>query len=340
MSTMDLSTRYLGLELRSPLVPSASPLSESLDNIRRMEDEGAGAVVLHSLFEEQLTHAGLELDHYLQYGSDSHGEALSYFPDSDNYLLGPDAYLAHLTAASKAVEMPVIASLNGVSPGGWTSMARQMQDAGAAALELNPYFIQADPTVSATDVESMYSDVVQQVCERVSIPVAVKLNPFFSALPHFCARLVNAGASGLVLFNRFYQPDFDLVHLEVVPRVHLSTAAELRLPLRWIAIMFGRVDADFALTTGVHTHEDVIKALMAGAQVTMVASELLRSGIGRIGDMMEATRAWLVERGYDSLAQCIGSMSQQNVANPGAFERANYLKTLQSWSHDPAALSP
>ena len=328
---MDLSTTYLGLDLRSPVVPSASPLSESVSNIRQMEDEGAGAVVLHSLFEEQLTQASLEIDHFLTLGSDSHGEAVSYFPESDSYHVGPDLYLEHVREASEAVDIPIIGSLNGVSSGGWTSFAKEIEAAGASALELNTYFIATDPELSGHEVERMYEEVVRDVTDAVSIPVAVKLNPFFSSLPNMAAMLVQAGASGLVMFNRFYQPDIDIERLEVVPRIHLSTGDSIRLPLRWIAILYGRVDADMALTSGVHTHEDVIKGLMAGAQVTMVASELLKNGIGRISQLLEATNFWLTDRGYDSVKQCIGSMSQQHVAEPAAFERANYLRTLQSW---------
>lgn len=328
---MDLSTTYLGLDLRSPIVPSASPLSESVSNIRQMEDEGAGAVVLHSLFEEQLTQASLEIDHFLTLGSDSHGEAVSYFPESESYHVGPELYLEHVREASDAVDIPIIGSLNGVSSGGWTSFAKDIEAAGASAIELNTYFIATDPELSGHEVERMYMEVVRDVTDVVSIPVAIKLNPFFSSLPHMAAMLVDAGASGLVMFNRFYQPDIDIEHLEVVPRVHLSTGDAIRLPLRWIAILYGRIQADMALTSGVHTHEDVIKGLMAGANVTMLASELLKNGIGRISQLLEATSFWLTDRGYESVRQCIGSMSQQHVSEPGAFERANYLRTLQSW---------
>jgi dihydroorotate dehydrogenase (fumarate) len=332
---MDTRTTYLGMTLRSPIVPSASPLSESVSNIRQMEDAGAGAVVLHSLFEEQLARTSLELDHFLAFGTDSHGEALSYFPEHDTYHVGPETYLEHIRQAVEAVDIPVIASLNGVSAGGWTGFAKQIEQAGAAALELNAYFIPTDPELSGEEVERIYLEVVRDVCEEVDIPVAVKLNPFFSSLPHMAKRLVDAGASGLVLFNRFYQPDLDLASLSVIPRVHLSSSEELRLPLRWIAILYGRLEADLALTSGVHTYEDAIKGLMAGANITMVASELLKNGIGRISEMHDAMVGWFTEHGYESVSQCIGSMSQQHVAEPAAFERANYLKVLQSWSPDP-----
>ncbi|NNE71006.1 MAG: dihydroorotate dehydrogenase-like protein [Rhodothermales bacterium] len=328
---MDLSTTYLGLDLKCPIVPSASPLSESVSNIKKMEDAGAGAVVLHSLFEEQLTQSSLEIDHFLTLGSESHGEAASYFPHHDEYHVGPETYLHHIVEATSAVDIPIIASLNGVSSGGWTSFAKEIEAAGASALELNTYFIATDPELTGHEVERMYLEVVRDVTDAVSIPVAVKLNPFFSSLPYMCGQLVEAGAAGLVLFNRFYQPDLDIERLEVVPRVHLSSSEALRLPIRWIAILFGRIEADFALTSGVHTHEDVIKGLMAGANITMVASEILKNGIGRIPEMLIATSHWLEDHGYDSLRQCIGSMSQKHVAEPGAFERANYLRTLQSW---------
>jgi dihydroorotate dehydrogenase (fumarate) len=332
---MDLSTTYLGLKLRNPLVPSASPLSNSVNSIRRMEDAGAGAVVMHSLFEEQLTQQSLELDHFLTYGAESFSEALSYFPEAGAYAVGPDTYLEHVRAAKESVGIPIIGSLNGVSSGGWTSFAKQIEQAGADALELNIYYVPTEPHLTGASVEQMYVDVVSDVVGAVSIPVAVKLSPFFSSIPNISLRMAEAGARGLVLFNRFYQPDLDLELLEVVPRLVLSTSEELRLPLRWIAVLFGRVPIDFALTSGVHTFEDVLKGLMAGARVTMMASELLANGVGRLREILEALRFWMEEREYDSVAQMQGSMSQQHVAEPAAFERANYVRTLQSWSPDP-----
>lgn len=332
---MDLSTTYLGLRLRNPLVPSASPLSHSVNSIRRMEDAGAGAVVMHSLFEEQLTRQSLELDHFLTYGAESFSEALSYFPEADSYEVGPDAYLEHIRMAKESVDIPIIGSLNGVSSGGWTAFAKQIEQAGADALELNIYYVPTEPHLTGASVEQMYVDVAADVAGAVSIPVAIKLNPFFSSIPNISLRLAEAGARGLVFFNRFYQPDLDLEALDVVPRLVLSTSEELRLPLRWIAILYGRVPVDFALTSGVHTFEDVLKGLMAGARVTMLASELLANGIGRVREILEAMQFWMEEKEYVSVAQMQGSMSQQHVAEPAAFERANYVRTLQSWSPDP-----
>jgi dihydroorotate dehydrogenase (fumarate) len=336
---MKLNTNYLGLNLRSPIVPSASPLSEDIATIRSMEDYGAGAVVLYSLFEEQIEHESHELDHYLTAGTDSFAESLSFFPDMDSYITGPDRYLEHIRQAREAVVIPVIASLNGASPGGWTNHARLMEEAGASAIELNLYYIPADVTVSAADIEKRYLAVVKLVREAVSIPVAVKLSPFFSSTAHFANELCKVGASGLVLFNRFYQPDLDIYKLEVVPRLQLSSPADLRLPLRWIAMLYGHVPADLALTSGVRTYEDVIKGLMAGASVVMVASELLRNGVSRIQDMKDAMGQWLEEHEYDSVEQLQGSMSQIHVADPAAFERANYMRVLGAWRDDPMGVS-
>lgn len=337
-ASIDLRTRYLGLELKHPLVPSASPLSQTLDGIRRMEDAGASAVVMYSLFEEQIEHESLSLEHYMTYGSESYAEALSYFPEPQDYNVGPDGYLELVRAAKEAVDIPIIGSLNGASPGGWTRYARLIQEAGADALELNVYHLPTDPSVSGEDVERLYFDVLRDVREMVSIPLTVKLSPYFSSMANMAQRLARAGADGLALFNRFYQPDFDLEALEVGPHLVLSSSDELRLPLRWIAILYGRVQADFALTTGVHSHLDVLKGLMAGASVTMVASELLRSGVWRLTDILEDLKAWMVEREYASVNQMQGSMSQQHVADPEAFERANYMRTLQSFRFDPTGL--
>ena len=336
--TVDLSTRYLGLDLAHPLVPSASPLSQTLDGIRRMEDAGASAVVMYSLFEEQITHESLSLEHYLSYGSESYAEALSYFPEPQDYNVGPDGYLELTRDAKASVDIPIIGSLNGSSPGGWTHYAKLIQDAGADALELNIYHVATDPSMSGDDVERLYLDVLRDVREMVSIPLAVKLSPYFSSMANMAQRLARSGADGLVLFNRFYQPDFDLEALEVGPHLVLSDSDELRLPLRWIAILYGRVQADFALTSGVHTHLDVLKGLMAGANVTMLASELLKNGIWRITDIVEDLKAWMTEHEYASVAQMLGSMSQQHVADAAAFERANYMRTLQSFRLDPTGL--
>jgi len=327
----DLTTTYLGLQLKHPVVAASSPLSKSLDQIRRLEDAGAAAVVMYSLFEEQITHESRELDHYLTRGSDTSAEAAGYFPDMDDYNLGPEGYVDLIAKAKQAVKVPIIGSLNGVSPGGWLQHAKLIEQAGADAIELNLYYLPSDPQLDAATLENNYREVVATVREAVRIPLAVKLSPNFTALPNFAAKLAAAGANGLVLFNRFYQPDFDLDQLEVVPHLSLSTSAELRLPLRWTAILHGRIKADLALSGGVHTSEDVIKAMMAGAKCTMIASELLMHGTSRIGDLVRGLHTWLNEKEYTSISQMQGSMSQQNVAAPAAFERANYLKTLSSW---------
>jgi dihydroorotate dehydrogenase (fumarate) len=332
---MDLSTTYLGMKLKHPIVPSASPLSQTLDGIRRLEDAGASAIVMYSLFEEEIEGESHILDHYLSYGTESYAEALSYFPDLNRYNVGPDAYLRLLQNAKAAVDVPIIASLNGISTGGWVEYARHMENAGADALELNIYYIATDPYTSSTSVEERYLDVIRAVKSQVQIPVAVKVGPYFSAFANMALRMAKAGADGLVLFNRFYQPDLDLEELRVVPNLALSSSHELRLPMRWIAILHGKVPLDLALTSGVHTHLDVLKGLMAGAKVTMMASELLRKGIYRIDEIVNSMKAWMEEHEYESVTQMQGSMSQLNVAEPDAFERANYMKVLQSWRSDP-----
>lgn len=327
---VDLTTTYLGLQLKNPLVASASPISKKLDGVRRLEDAGVSAVVMYSLFEEQIIHESLALDHYLSRGSESQPEAQTYFPDLDNYNIGPDSYLELIAKIKAAVQIPVIASLNGATPGGWVDYARRMQEAGADALELNIYQIPTDPSVSAEQVEKTYIEIVRDVRSQVTIPLAVKLSPFFTSLPNLAAQLAGAGANGLVLFNRFYQPDLDIETLEVVPNLVLSTSEELRLPLRWVAILYGRVKTDLALSSGVHTHVDVIKALMAGANVAMTTSELLQKGIHRAGEILAELRNWMDKFEYESVRQMTGSMSQQAVADPAAFERANYMKALTS----------
>jgi dihydroorotate dehydrogenase (fumarate) len=283
------------------------------------------------LFEEQITFDSLYVDHYLRRGTESYAESLSYFPEMDDYNVGPDEYTNLLRRAKEAVDIPIIGSLNGVSVGGWTSYAAQIQDAGADALELNLYYISADVDQTGEDVEKMYLDMLRQVKATVKIPVAMKLSPYFSSTANMARRLVEAGASGLVLFNRFYQPDLDVEALEVVPRLVLSNSNELRLPLRWVAILYGRVLADLAITSGVHTSEDVLKGLMAGAKVTMMASELLQRGVGRIQEVLDELVLWMTEHEYESVTQMIGSMSQQHCAEPAAFERANYMKTLDAY---------
>jgi len=329
---MDLSTAYLGLRLKNPLVPSSSPLSYKLSTLKQLEDAGASAVVLYSLFEEQIELENDTLDRCLTYGAESFAEAVTYFPDLRAYPAQPDAYLEHIRRAKEALSIPVIASLNGVSTGGWVRYARAIQEAGADALELNMYFLSTDADSRGDLVESMYADLLVDIRRAVTIPVAVKLSPFFSALPNIARRLVRAGANGLVLFNRFYQPDFDIETLDVVPHLVLSDSNDLRLPLRWIAILYGRVGADLALTSGVHTAEDMLKGLMAGASVTMMASELLQNGIGRLADILRDLERWLIDHEYESVQQLIGSMSHRSVAAPAAFERANYMRVLQSFA--------
>jgi dihydroorotate dehydrogenase (fumarate) len=331
--TVDLTTSYLGLELKNPVVASASPLSKKLDLVKRLDDAGTAAIVMYSLFEEQITHESRELDHFLTRGTEHYGEALSYFPDLGHYNIGPERYLEHLHRVKQAVSIPVIGSLNGISSGGWIEYAQRIQEAGADALELNIYYLPTDPDLSSAELEDSYVALVRDVCARVRIPVALKLSPFFTALPHIARRFAQAGAGALVLFNRFYQPDFDLEQLEVTPNLQLSTSHDLRLPLSWIAMLYGRIPLDFALTGGVHTAQDVLKAMMAGANVAMLASELLANGIYRVSDILADLRAWMIEHEYSSIREMQGSMSQRAVAEPAAFERANYMKALNSFDN-------
>jgi dihydroorotate dehydrogenase (fumarate) len=332
---MDLSTTYLGLNLKNPIVPSASPLSHTLDSMKRLEGAGAAAVVMYSLFEEQISHEAAELDHYMQYGAESFAEATSYFPEADEYNLGPEEYIDHIHEAKEALEIPVIGSLNGISTGGWISYAKKIEEAGADALELNVYHIPTDPQQNAGDVEQLYVEVLKAVRNSVKIPVAMKLSPFFSNMANMAHKLDEAGVDGLVLFNRFYQPDFDLAELEVTPNVILSTPQALRLPLRWIAILHGRIKANLAATSGVHTAQDVLKMLMAGADVTMMCSALLKHGPSHLTEVLEEVNKWMIDHEYVSVAQMKGSMSQKSVANPAAFERANYMKALNSYKVIP-----
>jgi dihydroorotate dehydrogenase (fumarate) len=331
MSMPDLSTSYLGLALRNPLVASASPLSQRLDTVLQLEEAGIGAIVMHSLFEEQLIREGLALDYALSHGTESYAEALTYLPDTGPYGIGPETYLDHLYQLKRAASVPIIASLNGVSNNGWVGFAREIEQAGADALELNLYFLPLDFDLSAQQLEDSYVALVRDVRANIRIPLAVKLSPFFTALPHAARRIVEAGADGLVLFNRFYQPDIDLEELEVVPHLELSDSRELRLPLRWTALLSGRLPADFAITSGVHSAEDVLKAVMAGANVAMLASALLRHGPPYVVSLLAELNAWMVDHEYESVRQMHGSMRQQTVANPGAYERANYIRTLGSY---------
>ncbi len=329
---MDLTTNYLGLKLRSPLVVSASPLSEDIDNIKRMEDAGAAAVVLYSLFEEQLRKDRLELNANLQQGTESFAEALSYFPEPDEFRLGPEEYLKHIAAAKKATRIPIIASLNGSSAGGWTEYARQIQKAGADALELNIYYIPTDMDLTGTEVELTYLDILKAVKANVTIPVAVKLSPFFSNFANMAKRLDQAGADGLVLFNRFYQPDIELESLEVKPNILLSTPMAARVPLRWIALLHGKLKASLAATSGIHRASDALKMLMVGADVTMLCSTIIRHGIPQIAMIERELVDWLQEHEYESVKQLKGSLSQKNCAEPAAFERAQYMKALTSFA--------
>jgi dihydroorotate dehydrogenase (fumarate) len=328
---MSLATNYLGLVLKNPIVASSSPLSHTVDSIRRLEDAGASAVVMYSLFEEQITFDSFYVDHYLRNGANSFAESLSFFPEMDSYNVWPDEYLNLIRRAKEAVDIPIIGSLNGVSAGGWINYAGLIEDAGADALELNVYYVPTSVDLSGQDIDNMYLEMLRQVKGSVTIPIAMKLSPFFSSMANMARRLADEGANGLVFFNRFYQPDLDLEKLEVAPRLVLSNSSELRLPLRWVAILYGRVLADLAITTGVHTSQDVLKGLMSGAKVTMMASELLQNGLRRIKEVLGEVEHWMDEHEYISVAQMIGSMSQQNCAEPAAFERANYLKVLDSY---------
>jgi dihydroorotate dehydrogenase (fumarate) len=329
---MDLSTTYIGLKLRTPLVPSAcGPLTNTISKIRALEDAGAAAIVVHSLFEEEILHEAHELDHYLAYGSYSYAEALNYFPEANEYELGPDEYLEHLRKAKQVVQIPVIGSLNGVSTGGWIKYAKLIEETGVDALELNIYYIPTDPDLPGVEVEQMYVNVLADVRQTVKIPVAIKLSPFFSNMASMAKRLSYAGANGLVLFNRFYQPDIDLDQLEVVPNVILSTPQALRLPLRWIAILYGKVNSSLAATGGIHSAPDVLKMLMAGADVTMMCSALLKNGLRRIREVELEMVQWMEEHEYESVEQMKGSMSHKSCPHPSAFERANYMKALKSY---------
>jgi dihydroorotate dehydrogenase (fumarate) len=328
---IDLSTTYLGLKLKNPLVASASPLSEKLDSVRQLEDCGVSAIVMYSLFEEQVIRESLELDRYLSNGTHTYAEALTYLPEVGRYSMGPEAYVENVYRLKQATNIPIIGSLNGVSTGGWIQYAQQIEQAGADAVELNIYYLPVDPDLTGAELEENYVNLVKDLRSQVRIPIAVKLSPFFTSMPNMARQLVEAGADGLVLFNRFYQPDFDLDELEVVPNLQLSSSSELRLPLRWIALLYGRVQTDYALTSGVHTTTDMLKAIMAGASVTMVTSEFLQNGIERAGEMLGGMLSWLEEHEYESVQQMQGSMSAQAVAQPNAFKRTNYMKVLSSY---------
>lgn len=329
---MDITTNYLGLQLRSPLVVgAAAPLTEDLDNLKRMEDAGAAAVVLHSLFEEQLRQEKFELQHHLEYGTESFPEALTYFPEPEVFHVGAAEYLKHISEAKKMVNMPIIASLNGSTIGGWTNYAKELETAGADALELNIYNIPTNMDMTGEQVEQNYISILQAVKSEVNIPVSIKLSPFFSNMANMSKKLVEAGVNGLVLFNRFYQPDINIEELEVVTNVLLSTPQAMRLPMRWIAILYGRLEVDFAATSGVQKGQDVIKMMMAGANVTQLVGTLLRHGINHIQVIENEIIHWMEEHEYESIAQMRGSMSQINCPDESAFERAQYMKAIQSY---------
>jgi len=333
---IDLTTTYLGLKLKNPLVASAAqPLSDKVEKVKRLEEAGISAVVMYSLFEEQVIHESLELDHYLSTGTDFSREVTSYYPQEGDFSLAPEAYIEAVYKTKKAVQIPVIGSLNGVSTGGWIKYARKIEEAGADALELNLYYLPTDPSISGSELEDSYVELVGDICRSTKIPVAVKLSPFLTAIPNITSRLTKAGAKGLVLFNRFYQPDIDLETLEVVPNLVLSNSNELRLPMRWIAILYGRIQADLALTSGVHTPEDVIKSMMAGASVAMLTSVLLQKGLSHINYLLAEIEKWMIENEYSSIQQMRGSLSQKTVREPAAFERANYMKALNSYKSLP-----
>lgn len=329
----DLSTTYLGLKLKNPLVASASPLSKKVDTVKQMEDAGISAVVMYSLFEEQITHESNALDYFLNRGSETYAEALTYFPEMESYNIGPDSYVKHLSQIKSSVNIPVIGSLNGVSTGGWIDYAKKIEEAGADALELNIYYIPTDVKMLSKELEDAQVELVADVKRQLNIPLAVKLSPYYTALPAFAKRLTNAGADGLVLFNRFYQPDIDTETLEVIPSLVLSDSYDLRLPLRWVAILYEKVKADLALTSGVHNEKDVLKAMMAGANVVEITSEFLANGLGRATEILTNLEAWMKEYEYKSITQMRGSMSHKAVAEPAAFERANYMKALQSYDN-------
>ncbi|MFW5845772.1 MAG: dihydroorotate dehydrogenase-like protein [Planctomycetota bacterium] len=328
---MDLSTDYLGLTLKNPLVVSSCPLSATVDNVRQMEDAGAGAVVLYSLFEEQIRHEDETFAHYMDYGTETFPEALDFFPDPGEYRTGPSDYLEHVRACKAAVDVPIIGSINGTSDEGWIQYAKEIQSAGADALELNVYYLPTASGHSSGEVEQRYLDVLKEVKANVSIPVSVKLSPYFSALGDMAERLVAGGADGLVLFNRFYQPDFDLEELEVLSRVQLSNPGELRLPLLWIGALSGRIDCSLAATTGIHSGRDLAKAVLAGAHVGMSASAILARGIKHLAAMRADLESWMTEKEYESVKQMRGAMNMTNVHNTEAFRRANYIKMLTGY---------
>jgi dihydroorotate dehydrogenase (fumarate) len=328
---VDLTTRYMGLTLKHPIVPSASPLTKTLDGIRKLEDAGAAAITMYSLFEEQIDLEALALHHFLEQGSYSYAESLTSLPEPAHFNAGPEGYLDLIQQAKRAVNVPVIGSLNGATPGGWVNYASKIEQAGADALELNVYFLPTQPQMDCNEVERLYLAILKEVKANVHIPVAMKLSPYFSSMPNMAYRLDEAGADALVLFNRFYQPDLDLDELTVAPNLVLSNSLEMRLPMRWVAILYSHVKASLALTTGVHTVEDALKAVAAGADIANVCSVLLHDGPAKITELVSGMEQWLSEHEYESVSQLKGSLSQRSVADPGAFERANYMKALTNY---------
>ncbi len=328
---VDLNTSYLGMKLKNPLVASASPLCENIENIKQMEKSGIAAVVLHSLFEEQVILQEKELDYALTQGTESYAESLSYFPDVNDYHFSPDEYVEYISKVKKAVDIPIIGSLNGISNSGWIRYAKKIEEAGADALELNIYYLPTRVNISCQELEKIYLDLVRELRQNIKIPIALKLSPYFNSIVHLAEKLVREGANGLVLFNRFYQPDIDLMEMLVTPNLELSSSSELRLRLRWIGILYNKVKADLAVTGGVHTVEDILKSIMAGAQVTMMTSALLEKGIPYIGMLIKGTEEWLRRNNYQSISELKGLLSHQNVKETDAFERANYMKVLQSY---------
>jgi dihydroorotate dehydrogenase (fumarate) len=329
---MNLETNYLGIDLKSPIVASSSPLTRRLDTLQRLEDAGVGAVVLPSLFEEQIEHEELEIQRILDYGAENSPEADGYFPDLQDYNTGPISYLNLIRDAKKSLDIPVIASLNGATPGGWVGHAKRMEEAGADAVELNIYIMPTDPDVSGAEVEQRYIDLVVDVRDELKVPLAVKIGPYFSSMPNMARQLESAGADGLVLFNRFLHPDIALEELRVTPRLDLSTSSEMRLPLRWIAILREHMEASLAATSGAHVPSDAIKLILAGADVVMVASSLLQRGPEHAQELIRGMRAWMLEHDYESVEQMRGAMCQENSPDPEAFERANYMEALTSYT--------
>ncbi len=328
---MNLKTTYLGLKLANPIVVGAGPLTANVDSIKKLEENGAAAVVLPSIFEEQLSQESIALHYYTTAGSESYAEALDYFPTAKEYYFGPEEYLKLIRDVKAAVKIPVIASLNGYTESGWISFAKQIEDAGADALELNMYYLATDPNVSGADVERYYINTLKAVKKATRLPIAVKMSPFFSSIPAIAKELSMSGATGLVLFNRFYQPDFDLDKLDIYPNLQLSDSQEIRLSLRWIAVLYGKIGANLAATGGCHTAVDTIKLIMAGADSVQMVSSILKYGDGHIRTVLHGIEQWMTDHEYESIEQMKGSLSHKNVADPSAFERANYMKTLQSY---------